>query len=224
MSRRARLCRPIHPDTIAIGVDVAKETFEARALAADGRLGKRLRFRCSADGFESLKEYCESMTKQLGGEDFVVAMEPTGHYGEPLAGWLLDRSVQVHAVSPLKTARAKELYDGTTRKTDEKDAKVIADLCRRGFSKPRRRLKGPFAELRVLSRQREQLVTRRSRVINRVQRHLDVLFPELRTVFSKLFSVTALWLLTNSRWRSCSRSCMPCWRSWRRWSRRWRPR
>jgi len=195
MSRKARLCLPIHPDTVVIGVDVAKESFEARAMAADGRLGKRLRFGCDAKGFESLKEYGEATRRRLGGESLVVAMERTGHYGEPLAQWLLGRGVEVYAVSPLKTARSKELYDGTTRKTDEKDAKIIADLCRRGLSKPWRRLEGPYAELRVLSRQREQMVVRRSRVINRVQRHLDVLFPELRSLFPKLFSVTALWVL-----------------------------
>ena len=196
MSRKARLCTPLHPNTVAIGVDVAKETFEARALSSDGRLGKRLRFRCDQAGFESLKAYCEASTASLDGADFVVAMEPTGHYGEPLARWLMDRAVVVRSVSPLLTARSKELYDGTTRKTDEKDAKVIADLCRRGLSKPWRRLMGPFADLRVFSRQREQLVKRRSQVQNRVQGQLDVLFPELRGLFPKLFSVTALWLLS----------------------------
>ena len=196
MSRKARLCIPLHPNTVAIGVDVAKETFEARALSSDGRLAKRLRFRCDRAGFESLKAYSETSMATLGGAAFVVAMEPTGHYGEPLARWLLDRSVTVRAVSPLLTARSKELYDGTTRKTDEKDAKVIADLCRRGLSRPWRRSKGPFADLRVFSRQREQLVKRRTQVQNRVQGQLDVLFPELRGHFPKLFSVTALWLLS----------------------------
>jgi transposase len=196
MSRRARLFHPIHPTTIAIGVDVAKDTFEARALAGDGRLGARLRFRCTADGFESLLAYAASSMKKLGAEDFMVAMEPTGHYGEPLARWLMDRSVKVRAVSPLKTARSKELYDGTTRKTDEKDAKVIADLCRRGLSTPWRRRSGPFAELRVLSRRREQLVVQRARSLNRVQRHLDELFPELRGLFAKMFSKSMLWLLS----------------------------
>jgi len=67
-------------------VDVAKETFEARALSSDGRLGRRLRFGCNHAGFESLRVYCEGSTQALGGAEFVVAMEPTGHYGAAAFG------------------------------------------------------------------------------------------------------------------------------------------
>lgn len=195
MSKKAQQTRPIHHLTIAIGVDVAKDSFEARALAADGSLGKRLRFGCDRDGFESLKAYAEASTQALGGATFIIAMEPTGHYGEPLAQWLLERDIVVHSISTLKTARAKELYDGTTRKTDEKDARIIVDLCRRGFGRPWPRLKAPFAALRVLSHQREQLVKRQNQLTNRIHRHLDVLFPELRGVVPRFVTKSALWLL-----------------------------
>ncbi len=197
MSRRARVCRPIHPELLVVGVDVAKSKLVARAVARDGRRGKYCRFGCDAAGFETLLAYAKSLTKQLGARGFVVAMEPTGHYGEPLAAWLQAREVEVHAVQPLKTRRAKELYDGTWRKTDEKDAVVIADLCRRGLGGPWRVPKGAFASLRVLTRRREQLVQRRRALVNRLRRHRDVLFPELRVLFPKVESRASCWVLRH---------------------------
>ena len=111
-------------------------------------------------------------------------MEPTGHYGEPLA-------------AGCKRGRSKELYDGTWRKTDEKDAVVIADLCRRGLGGPWRVPKGAFASLRVLTRRREQLVQRRRALVNRLHRHRDVLFPELRVLFPKVESRASCWVLRH---------------------------
>lgn len=197
MARRAQVRRPIQPELIVVAVDVAKQSFVARPLAGDGRTAKSCRFGCTAMGFETLLAAASTWVKRFAARGFVVAMEPTGHYGEPLACWLLDRRVPVYAVPPLYTARSKELEDGTRRKTDDKDCLVIGDLCRRGLSKPWRRLVEPFATLRVLVRQREQLVIRRSRVVNRVQRHLDVVFPELRELFHKLFARTALWVIAT---------------------------
>jgi len=197
MSRRTRDCRPIQPEILVVGVDVAKEKMVARAVGGDGRTAKTLQFGCDAAGFEKLLGYAEKAARDLGASGFVAAMEPTGHYGEPLAAWLKGHGVEVYAVQPLKTSRAKELYDGTWRKTDEKDALVIADLCRRGLGSPWRVQTGPFAALRVLTRRREQLVEQRRQVVNRIHRHRDVLFPELRALFPKLEGRASRWVLRN---------------------------
>lgn len=197
MSRKARECRSIQREIVVVGVDVAKEKLVARAVAGDGRTGKSLTFGCNLAGFESLLAYAQRSRSSLGASGFVIAMEPTGHYGEPLAAWLSGRGVEVYAVQPLKTARAKELYDGTWRKTDEKDALVIADLARRGLGSPWRLQTGPFAALRLLTRRREQLVEQRRQTVNRIHRHRDVLFPELRRLFPKLEGRASRWVLRN---------------------------
>lgn len=198
MSRRAQFCVLIQPELLVVGIDVAKRKMLARAVAGDGRVGKACRFGCDAKGFEKLERYAESAVKRFGAQGWVAAMEPTGHYGEPLAEWMLRRGVQVYAIQPLKTRRAKELYDGTWRKTDEKDALVIADLCWRGLGKAWRVRTGPFASLRVLSRRREQLVCRRRRLVNRLHRHRDVVFPELEGLFTKLTGRASRWVLRHA--------------------------
>ena len=186
----------IAASTVVIGVDLAKRSLVAMALHGDGRRTKPRKFKNELEGFEGLLAFCEESAADSGG--FVVAFEPTGHYGEPLVQWLMDEGVALYQVQPLHTKRAKELFDGTRRKTDAKDALVIAELCRRGTARPYAPLDGPFAELRVLARQREQLVKRRGQILNRLHRHLDVVFPELTRHFHRLDSAGCRYILKTA--------------------------
>jgi transposase len=195
MRRRTLRCPIIQPDRVVIGVDIAKKDSVAVAQMGDGTLTKPLRFETSAAGFHALLAYAERAVRASGARGFVVALEPTGHYGWPLVCWLLERGVEVFRVEPLHTSRVKELYDGTRRKTDAKDAVIIADLCRRGLCGLWRVQTGAFAELRVLTKRRQQLVKQRSAAVNRLHRHLDVVFPELQRLFAKTISATVLALL-----------------------------
>ena len=197
VARRARKRCPIQSDTVVVGIDVAKGKHLAVACCGDGTELKRKPFKCDAAGFAELLEYSEWAVRRSGSRGYVVALEPSGHYSQPLVSWLQRQEVEVYLVQPLHTNRLKELYDGTGRKTDEKDAAVIADICRQGRAKPYRLLQGPYAELRVLCRQREGLMKRQSQTLNRLHRHLDVVFPELPRHFSKLKSATCLWVLRH---------------------------
>lgn len=195
MRRRTRRCPIIQSQVVVIGVDIAKDDNVAVAQFGDGATLKPLKFKTSAEGFEKLLAFAERASRMS--EGFVIALEPTGHYGWPLLRWLQARGVEVFRVEPLHVNRMKELIDGTRRKTDAKDAVVIADLCRQGRCGRWRVLEGPFAELRVLSRRRQQLVKQQSQCRNRLHRHVDEVFPELRRVFSKLLCATGLALLAE---------------------------
>ena len=198
MRRSRRRWKPIPQNLTVVGVDVAKRANVAVAQLGEGWTAKPLTFTNDREGFASLWQYCQGAVKEGNFEGFVVAYEPTGHYGDPLVEWLHTREVPLYQVQPLHTKRAKVLYDGTWRKTDAKDAELIADLCRQGKCKPYRPVRGVFLELRVLGREREQLVKRRSQVLNRLHRHVDVLFPELLQHFSELTGAGALWWLETA--------------------------
>lgn len=193
--RRTRLCQVINPELVVVGIDVAKNKHVAVAVAGDGRASKPKSFEATQAGFEALLAFARDCVRRMGAKGFVVALEPTGHYGHTLVTWLLKQEITVFSVQPSHTNKAKVLLDGTTRKTDPKDAEVIASLCRQGFARAYRVPVGAFAELRVLSHQRQQLVKRRSQIVNRLHRHVDVVFPELRALFPKLESATCLWVL-----------------------------
>lgn len=184
---------PVATDTLVVGVDMAKRSFVAVQQAGDGRFSKARKFENGATGFAS---FCEQVRED--GAAFVVAMEPTGHYGERFLHWLTDRDIPVFQVQPVHTNRAKELFDGTPRKTDAKDARVIADLCRRGIAKRYIRLAEPFCDLRILTRHREGLVKRRGQLLQRLHHRLDVVFPEVLGHFYKLNSSACLELLRHA--------------------------
>lgn len=195
---RTRQCAPINMDTVVIGVDVAKERHTAVAVLSGNRHSKALTFDVGLRGFEMLEAFAERIVREWGAKDYLVALEPTGHYGQTLVEWLSCRreNARILSVRPELTSRGKVLFDGTTRKTDAKDAAVVGEMCRMGFYKEYRLHDGPYGELRILARQREQLVKERGQVLNRLHQHLDQVFPEFFDVF-KLDSKTGFWIAAN---------------------------
>lgn len=187
--------RRLGSEIVVIGVDMAKESFVAVAEFDDGAVSKPKKFTVGREGFEAFLAFAGQEVGRRGRSRFVVALEPTGPYAEPLVAWLVTRDVVVYNVPPLLTRRMKEIEDGTTRKTDPKDARVIADLCRSGRGRPWRLVTGPFAELKALSRRRWQIVRRRTAVLNRLHAYLDVVFPEFPTLFGDVACPTARWVL-----------------------------
>lgn len=195
MHRRPPRSPFIQPDVSIGGIDIAKDEAIVVVQAGDGGVSKPFKFSMTQLGFEALLAFARRAAKSAGTTRFVLALEPTGHYGAPLVDWLTDRDIEVLRVEPLDTNRAKTLYDGTRRKTDAKDAGVIAMLCRQGIYRPYERPEPLYANLRIWSHRRGQLVKQRSQTQNRLHRHLDETFPELLRLFRGRISRTVLTLL-----------------------------
>lgn len=78
----------------------------------------------------------------------VVAMEPTGTYGNPLRQALCDAGLAVHRVSPKAASDYAEVFDGVPSQHDGKDAAVVAELAAIGKSVPWPIGQAPYVELR----------------------------------------------------------------------------
>ena len=75
--------------------------------------------------------------RQVGqGRELVVALEPTGTYGDPLRQALERVGVVPRRVSPKQAADFAEVFDGVPSQHDGKDAAVIAELAAQGRSWP----------------------------------------------------------------------------------------
>lgn len=70
------------------------------------------------------------------GREMVVAMEPTGTYGDPLRQALCDAGLEVHRVSPKASHDYAEVFDGVPSQHDGKDAAIVAELAALGKSSP----------------------------------------------------------------------------------------
>jgi transposase len=77
------------------------------------------------------------LLSQVGrGRRLVVALEPTGTYGDALRQALQKAGVEVQRVSPKQASDYAEVFDGVPSQHDGKDAAVIAELAAQGRSWP----------------------------------------------------------------------------------------
>ena len=77
------------------------------------------------------------LLKQLDqGRKLIVALEPSGTYGDVLRQACTDAGITVHRVSPKAAHDYAEVFDGVPSQHDGKDAAVIAELARLGKSSP----------------------------------------------------------------------------------------
>ena len=142
----------VTPDTLIVGVDIAKLWQWARFVDFRGlEHGKALKFKNRKDGFESLLAKIRETCKRQGFARAVVGMEPTGHYWKPLANWLdKQEGIRVVLVNTYATKQAKELADNSQTKCDKKDALTIARLVKDGCYFELYMPRDIFAELRGL--------------------------------------------------------------------------
>jgi len=126
----------------------------------------------------------------------VVAMEPTGTYGDALRQALYDAGLAVHRVSPKFTSDYAETYDGVPSQHDGKDAAVVAELA--AFGKSRLWPMGPPAygdllqDVQWMDTQQDILQLWLGRLEGLLARH----WPELTNLL-ELNSATLLRILAE---------------------------
>ena len=172
----------IKPDTLIVGVDVAKFHHVARTLVPGGAIGQPLEFSNSREGFIALSAEIEAR-KPTPVSTVIVGLESTGVYWINLARWLTEHGCQVVQVSGLYVHRAKQLTDNSRGTSDGKDALLIADLVAQGKYLSFVRPVGVLADLRQLVGLRQRLVRERTARYSLLHQSVDLLFPEFPTVF-----------------------------------------
>jgi len=172
----------IKPDTLIVGVDVAKFNHVACTLVPGGAIGRPLEFSNSREGFIVLSAEIEAR-KPTPASAVIVGLESTGIYWINLARWLAEHGCQVVQVSGLYVHRAKELADNSRGTSDGKDALLIADLVAQGKYLGFVRPAGVLADLRQLVGLRQRLVRERTARYSLLHQSVDLLFPEFADVF-----------------------------------------
>jgi transposase len=170
---------------LVIGIDMAKETHVAQATNFRGIVlsNRHFSFKNTHNGFETLKRWMDELQRKHRLKGLIIGMEPTGHYWNNLANWLVAQGQNVVLVNPATTKRNKENRDNSPSKSDPKDALIIADAVSRGFYYDYTRQTGDFQRLRTIMSDREFWVTNSVRLQNRIVRWLDIYFPEYASVF-----------------------------------------
>lgn len=176
---------------VIVGVDVAKEAMVAAIMDELECVVKTIRWSHPNETAEFVA-FVSGLREHS--PDVVIAMEPSGVYGDALRWQLLEAGFDVFRVSPKKSCDMTEIYDGVASSHDGKSAAIVAILHSRGVSDPwpmekdeRRQLTAALRLLEVFGKQFRQ---NRNRLEALTARH----WPELTSVL-ELGTATALELL-----------------------------
>jgi len=174
-----------------IGVDAGKEFHWAHALDASGT---ELLSRRVENDEASLSALIDEALSLAG--DLVWAIDQVGGGAALLLALLWERGQRVIYVPGLTVNRARDSYRGES-KTDERDARVIADQARmRADLTELAPEEEALAELQLLLARRRDLVVDRTRAVTRLREALLALFPALERALD-LNAKGALVLLTR---------------------------
>ncbi|HEU0251076.1 MAG TPA: IS110 family transposase [Solirubrobacteraceae bacterium] len=179
--------------SLAVGIDVGAYKCAVAVCREGEREAERkvLSITTQRGGFTSLDEW---MAKQ-GAPIDVVVMESSGHYWFNLASHLRRRGYPVAVVNPLQAKYfAKSRLQRS--KSDPADARTLAALGTHDQPRIGEPLVG--AELKEAARFAMRLVREQAQVCQRIQRLVDIGFPELREVWDDPTCVSALAVLRHA--------------------------
>lgn len=167
------------------GIDVHKDTVVVHVMAADGTQGQGIRK--SYGTMQSQLVALRTWLKQL--KVTHIAMESTGVYWMPVWNVLEDPAFELLLANP------QQLKALQGRKSDQRDAKRIAEFLQD------RRLDGSFVppaairQLRLLTRHRVSLLQQRNEVHNQIRDLLEMNGIKLSSVASDIMGVSGQRIL-----------------------------
>jgi transposase len=188
----ARRAAEITSDTLIVGIDMARRAAHAAVFVTqDGQRVSRLSFHTTSAGFAALKEGAEAAERRVGAQRILVGIEPAGSAWRLLAQFLDRAGIPYRLVNSFTLRRQREGDDLHHRKSDYRDAEMVAQMVRDGRYLRTQRHEGPYARLMVLQgeyrRQQNLLYAETNTLLDLVGQ----LFPEFQAVFKDVLGVTA---------------------------------
>ena len=108
-----------------VGIDVAKDKHECFIRNLEGAvLHKSFSITNNIEGFEELYfKICSCNDSEIK-----VGLEATGHYSYNILGFLLSKELPTFVLNPLQTNQFRKSLSLRKTKTDQVDAKTIANM------------------------------------------------------------------------------------------------
>lgn len=146
------------------------------------------------DGFKKLEKTIKSYSKG----NIKIDMEDTGRYHFNLLWYLIDKGYNVYLINPVTTNADRKLT-GDITKNDAQDSLQIAEILDYSERKKLyRKVDKSFFELnemKSLTRLHSDLTEALNPVGNKIQKSIDMLFPEFNRLFSNHYGKTYMNIL-----------------------------
>ena len=174
---------------ILAGIDIGKDShFFSLVRKEDGEvLAQPRKFANTSEGFKTLTDSFIPYDK----ESILIGMEDTGHYHFALLRYLLSRKFNVALINPTATDFTRKA-NGSISKNDRLDTLTICDVL--SSNKPKKPYRiSKFSsfdlyEQRGLTRHHHNLKEEINVYTNRLQKCIDIVFPEYNSLFSSKYS------------------------------------
>lgn len=185
--------------TLVVGVDIGSTTHYARAFDWRGtEFSHVFKFHNCRDGFEQFHKWIISLQEKMNKDSVIVGAEPTGHYWFSLGYYLEKADIQLVLVNPYHVKQSKEMDDNSQTKNDRKDPKVIAKLVIEGRYSVPYSPKGVYADLRILTANRQRIMNELTACKNRICRWFSIYFPEYIQVFGSYEAKSSMLVLKKA--------------------------
>lgn len=176
---------------ITIGIDIGK--FNHCACVLDNHTGTLL---VEPFFFENNKEgFNQCYQAIFPYKNALIGLEDTGHYGDNLVFFLLNQNLKIALINPI-TTEYKRKSKLRSAKNDKKDSILIAQVLLNKDEYRNIDLKiYHLRDLRQLTRHHHDLKEDLNVYKNRLQKEIDVVFPEFNSLFSSKYGIVYMRLL-----------------------------
>ena len=139
-----------------------------------------------------------SSIKKISKNNILIGMEDTGHYHLNLLKFLLDKHYQVALINPIATNLTRKMQGGIT-KNDKLDTLTICDVLSSNQRMKSYRItklnRFDLYEQKQLTREHHNLKESLNQYSNRLQKCIDIVFPEFNSLFKSKYGVVYMNIL-----------------------------
>ena len=181
---------------ILIGIDIGKNqhTFSIIDKETGEILSNPSLFNNNQEGFLLLIKKLSNYAKS----ELLIGMEDTGHYHFALLKYLLDSRYTVALINPTTTDLTRKLQGGIT-KNDPLDSLTICDVIGSNQRKKPYRItkvnRFDLYEQKQLTRHHHNLKEELNTYKNRLQKCIDIVFPEFNSLFRSKYGIVYMNVL-----------------------------
>ena len=181
---------------ILVGIDIGKNqhTFSIIDKGTGEILSNPSVFDNNQNGFLFFIERLNGYNKN----DILIGMEDTGHYHFALLKYLLDNQYTVALINPTTTDLTRKIQGGIT-KNDPLDSLTICDVISSNQRKKPYRVtkvnRFDLYEQKQLTRHHHNLKEELNIYKNRLQKCIDIVFPEFNSLFNSKYGIVYMSIL-----------------------------
>ncbi len=175
-----------------VGIDISKYKHNCFIATKSGVPLKEFVFENDSEGFKLFHKVLSELNQD---QEIRIGLESTGHYGTNLKQFIVASGYTYLEFNPYLTHQFSKAMSLRRTKTDKVDAKTISNMLGSVDYKTLHTQFYHISELKQLVRDRDDILTNRSKTLVKLTNLLDIIFPEFKPFFSNKLGVTARFIL-----------------------------